>query len=95
VTVPAARRYVIAVGGDVPPELDIRALQALSAVLICRGADDPFYAPAAFDTDVRRLSEAAIDVEAAVVPGGHAWSAGIDEAAGRFLQERVAAGTSR
>ena len=91
VTAPASRRFVIAVGGDVPPELTPGELATLASALICRGADDPWYGPEVFDKDVRRLKDAGVDVEGLVVPGGHEWSAGIVEAAGRFLRHRAGA----
>jgi predicted esterase len=89
VTAPASRRFVIAVGGDVPPELTSGELTTLSSVLICRGAEDPWYGPEVFDKDVGRLKAAGVDVEALVVPGGHEWSSGVVDAAARFLRDRA------
>jgi predicted esterase len=88
-----AQRHVIAVGGDVPPELDARALGALSSVLICRGADDQWYSPEKFDSDLRRLTTAAVDVEPLMLTCGHEWGGAIGDAAGRFLAGRRHAGT--
>jgi predicted esterase len=85
------RRHVIAVGGDVPPELDAGALRALSSVLICRGAEDNLYRPDTFDNDVSRLQAAAVDVRPLVVAGAHEWGGGISEAAERFLRHTAAA----
>ena len=84
------RPHVIAVGGDVPPELDTEALRALSSVLICRGAEDQWYAPDTFDKDVRRLKAAAVNVEPLVAAGAHEWGGGIAETAGRFLRDKAA-----
>jgi predicted esterase len=89
-SLPATRPHVIAVGGDVPPELDTSALRALSSVLICRGAEDKWYAPDTFDNDVRRLKAAGVNVEPLVVPGGHDWSGEVSEAAERFLRDKAA-----
>lgn len=87
------RRHVIAVGGDVPPELHAAAFDALSSVLICRGADDVFYTGEIFGKDVGRLQDAQVRVEALTVPGGHEWNAAIADAAGRFLRNDVTVGT--
>ena len=81
---------VIAVGGDVPPELDAAALAQIPAALVCRGARDEFYAPATFDNDVRRLREAGADVRPVLFEGGHEWSDDVVRAASVFLHERYA-----
>jgi len=87
------RRHVIAVGGDVPPELDTAALAALSSVLICRGTDDVFYTAEIFDKDVSRLRDARVRVDALTLPGAHEWSAAISDAAGHFLRDSVTIAT--
>jgi predicted esterase len=81
---------VIAVGGDVPPELDAAALAHVPAVLVCRGARDEFYAPATFDSDVRRLREAGAEVRPVLFEGAHEWSDEVVRAASVFLHERFA-----
>lgn len=86
----SSRPSVIAVGGDVPPELDAVALGALSSVLICRGAEDKWYGPDTFNNDVRRLKEAEVDVEPLVLTCGHEWNSDIAEAAARFLRAKAA-----
>ena len=81
---------VIAVGGDVPPELDAAALAHVPAALVCRGARDEFYAPAAFDNDVRRLREAGAEVRPVLFEGAHEWSDEVVRSAAVFLHERFA-----
>jgi predicted esterase len=81
---------VIAVGGDVPPELDAAALAHVPAALVCRGARDEFYAPATFDNDVRRLREAGAEVRPVLFEGAHEWSDEVVRAASVFLQARFA-----
>ena len=76
---------VIAVGGDVPPELDPVALARIGTVLLCRGAHDLLYGPEIFANDVRRLREARADVRPLEFPGGHEWSGDVLGAAGRML----------
>jgi predicted esterase len=84
---PAPIDAVIAVGGDVPPELDARALSRIRAALVCRGDDDPFYRGETFDQDIRRLREAGAVVRPLQYPGGHDWSPEVARAAGIFLSE--------
>jgi predicted esterase len=86
-------RHVIAVGGDVPPELDAAALSGLSSTLICRGAEDPFYTREMFDKDVERLTDARVRVDALTVAGGHEWSSAVTDAGFTFLRDSVTAGS--
>ena len=78
---------VIAVGGDVPPELDAAALARLGSALVCRGSRDPFYSAAVFDRDVQRLRGGQVDVQALAFDGGHEWSDAVVQAAAVFLGE--------
>lgn len=90
VTSRAAKRYVVAVGGDIPPEIEPAALSALSGVLVCRGADDPWYAQATFDRDVGRLRASTVPVDARVIAGGHEWSSDVTSAARDLLRSTTA-----
>jgi predicted esterase len=78
---------VIAVGGDVPPELDAAALGRTPAALVCRGERDEWYTTAKFDEDVRRLRQAGVAVTPVLFPGGHEWSDDVLRAAAAFLEE--------
>ncbi len=86
----AAVDGVIAVGGDVPPEIAPSALARIPAALICRGTRDEWYAAATFDNDVKRLREAGTAIEPLQYDAGHEWSNAVAQAAGRFLRERLA-----
>ncbi|HWE50086.1 MAG TPA: hypothetical protein VG273_09870, partial [Bryobacteraceae bacterium] len=55
---------VIAVGGDIPPEIGPEALANVSAAMVARGATDPWYSGAKFATDQKRLTEAGASVHA-------------------------------
>lgn len=70
-----ARRVagVIAVGGDVPPELAPADLRRIHAALIARGASDDWYTKEKFAEDERRLREASAAVRAFQFHGGHEW----------------------
>ena len=79
---------VIAVGGDVPPELDQAALASIPAVLVCRGAKDEWYTTEKFDTDIGRLRAAGSAVTPLAFDGGHEWSDAVVKGASAFLDER-------
>jgi predicted esterase len=79
---------VIAVGGDVPPELDAAALGHVRAALVCRGTRDEWYTTDKFDNDVRRLREAGATVRPLAFDGGHEWSGDVIRAASLFLDEQ-------
>jgi predicted esterase len=79
---------VIAVGGDVPPELGPDALSGVSQALVGHGTRDEFYTQAIFERDVRRLRDASVTVQPLEFDGGHEWSDAVVEAASLFLRER-------
>jgi predicted esterase len=79
---------VIAVGGDVPPEIEMTILARVPAVLLCRGAHDKWYTTESFGNDQHRLEEAGVKTRVLEFQGGHEWSAEVSDASRRFLQER-------
>jgi len=81
---------VIAVGGDVPPELPAASLARIPAVLIARGTRDDWYTTAKFDADIGRLRAAGASVAPLAYDGGHEWSDPVVEAAAAFLRDRAA-----
>lgn len=76
---------VISLGGDVPPELDRRALARLPAALVGRGARDEWYTAEKLAADVGRLREAGVDVSTVTVNAAHEWTAEFSAAAAAFL----------
>jgi predicted esterase len=86
-----ARRVdgVIAVGGDVPPEIDVASLARVHTALVCRGARDEWYTDEKFQQDVARLREAGAAVHPVAFDGGHEWSAAVLDAASAFLQNAM------
>jgi predicted esterase len=78
---------VIAVGGDVPPELAVGALGRVRRALVCHGARDPWYTHDVFQRDVERLRDANVAVRPLKFDGGHEWSDEVVQAASRFLNE--------
>jgi predicted esterase len=79
---------VIAVGGDVPPEIEPAALSRVGGVLLCRGRHDPLYTSEIFERDLQRLRDAPVSVRSIDFDGGHEWSAAVLDAAAAFLTER-------
>ncbi|MEO8483274.1 MAG: phospholipase [Acidobacteriota bacterium] len=79
---------VVAVGGDVPPELSNEQIARLPFVLLARGNADEYYAPAQWEADQARLRAAHVDLAALGFEGGHEWHADASRAAASLL-ERV------
>src|SRR5438552_8198534 len=78
-------RGVIALGGEIPPELDASALQRTSAVLLGRGSRDEWYTVQRLAADEQRLQEAGVEVQTFTFEAGHEWTPQFSEAAARFL----------
>jgi predicted esterase len=78
---------VVAVGGDIPPELTPGALQRLPATLIARGTSDEWYTKDKFADDERRLRECSVRVRALEFNAAHEWSSEVVAAASDFLRE--------
>jgi len=78
---------VIAVGGDVPPELEAPALGRVTRALVCRGATDDWYTAEIFEKDLRRLRAAGVRVRPIDFSGGHEWNDEVIRAAEEFLRE--------
>jgi predicted esterase len=78
---------VIAVGGDVPPEIDPASLAHVQTALVCRGARDEWYSDEKFQQDVARIRQAGAAVRPVAFDGGHEWSAAAFEASSAFLRD--------
>ena len=76
---------VIAVGGDVPPELLEDATLAFPPVLLARCERDQWYPDAKLEADARALRARGTAVETFAYPGGHDWTAEVAAAAARFI----------
>jgi predicted esterase len=92
----AGRRgqVLLALGGDVPPELAEIELVDFPRVLIGRGATDPWYSEERLVADVALLEKKGVTVEVCRFDGGHEWGDAFCRAAGRVLEdaERSAGG---
>lgn len=80
-------RGVIALGGDVPPEISERELAGLPKVLVGAGVAESFYTPSKLNADIARLRAAGVDARPAPFAGGHEWTDEFRGIAGRFLAE--------
>lgn len=80
---------VVALGGDVPPDVVQCGLDGFPPVLIGRGSGDEWYTEDALSRDVDGLERAGVRVEVCRFEGGHEWSPAFREAAARFLVSLV------
>jgi predicted esterase len=80
---------VIALGGDVPPDVLDRSIAAFPPVLIGRGSQDAWYTDQQLRADIAGLQAKGVAVRTIVFEGGHEWSPAFGEAAGELLK-RVA-----
>lgn len=83
---------VIALGGDVPPELFESPLR-LPPVLIGRGTREEWYTEEKLKKDLMLLSAVAM-VSTCVYDGGHEWTAAFRSTAGEFLARLADSSTS-
>lgn len=70
---PPGTTGVVAVGGDIPPELDSPMLGRLKSTLVARGMRDHHYPAEKMDGDLRRLAEARVPTCTYTFDGGHLW----------------------
>jgi len=77
---------IVAVGGDVPPELLADPELRFPRVLVIRGAHDEYFPQQMFDDTVSALRGRGADVTTMIVEGAHDWTADVSVAAGAFLR---------
>ena len=78
---------IIAVGGDVPPELVADPSVEFPAVLLARGETDEWYTTEKLNADVAALSGHGVQPLVFLHPGGHDWTADVADTAARFIQK--------
>lgn len=79
---------VVALGADVPPELDRASLARVGAVLHGRGLRDELYSAAVASADVSRLRDAGVKVRSIALDAAHEWPTDFSKHAGEFLKQR-------
>ncbi len=77
---------LVALGGDVPPDVADDPSVTLPPLLIGRGTEDTWYTEAKMARDIEVLRAQGAAFETLVFPGGHEWAPAFLEAAGTFLQ---------
>lgn len=81
---------VIALGGDIPPELKSESVsRAWPLVFVGAGRDDRYYTPAKVDADAAFLAAHNAPHDIVRFSGGHEWTDEFREAAGRWLQRVI------
>ena len=75
---------LLALAGDVPPEVDPARLPP---VLVGRGCADEWYDDGKLQADLERLRAAGVRATPCVFDGGHEWTREFYRAAGTFLAE--------
>lgn len=78
---------VIAIGGDVAPELMADETLRFPAVLLARGSRDDWFTQAKFDKDVAALTTRGVAVEPLVYEGAHEWNEPVSDAIAAFLSK--------
>lgn len=76
---------VIALGGDIPPEITPESLSRVPAALVGGGSLDEWYTRAKYDSDLARLAAAGCPAEGCSFDGGHEWAAPFVAACQRFV----------
>lgn len=77
---------IVAVGGDVPPELAELA-RAWPRVLLMAGEQDPYFPPASAAADAAKLRALGAAVRERTFPGKHEWPEAASRAAAEFARE--------
>jgi predicted esterase len=80
---------VIAVGGDIPPDIDRPTLTRICPVLLLRGAHDEWYTDDKFADDQYRLRDVGATFTAIEFDGGHEWNRDVLAACATFLQRHT------
>ena len=78
---------IVAVGGDVPPELLQDPEVTFPDVLMIRGRQDEWYSQQKFEADTTALRARRVALQPLQVEGGHEWHEPVMDAAARFIEE--------
>ena len=76
---------IIAIGGDVPPELLADRSRRLPPVLLARGERDEWLTQARFEADLAALTVRNASFQPVVYDGAHEWNGPVSNAVGEFL----------
>jgi len=81
---------VVALGGDIPPEIAEDASARLPPVLVGRGEADHWFTQEKLEQDLERLARLRVSVRSVTFPGGHEWTDAFRAAMGEFLRATCA-----
>jgi len=81
---------VVALAGDIPPELACHEGPFPEEVLIAHGDQDEWYDREKLSADVQLLQARGIQAQTLTFPGGHTWTDDFRRAAAAFLQPTTA-----
>ncbi|MEE8524941.1 MAG: phospholipase [Thermoanaerobaculia bacterium] len=76
---------LVALAGDVPPDVASSPPKEFPPVLLGRGTEDEWYTEGKMEADLAVLADLGADVTACVFDGGHDWTPEFYAAAGEFL----------
>ncbi|HEY3384644.1 MAG TPA: hypothetical protein VGK32_23025 [Vicinamibacterales bacterium] len=76
---------IVALGGDIPPEVRGQPAASFAHTLIARGERDTWYTAEKMDADENFLRSIACPFESLTFDGGHEWTDDFRRAAGQFL----------
>lgn len=77
---------IVAVGGDVPPELLADAAAKFPPTLLARGERDDWYTATKLEADLLALRARGVDVERVTCSAAHEWTPEISAAASSFIR---------
>jgi predicted esterase len=78
-------RHVVAIGGDVPPDVTSAPPDRFPSILIAAGEDDTLYTTAKVEADEQTLRSAGAKFEVFRYRGGHEWTNKLRERVGLVL----------
>jgi predicted esterase len=77
---------IVAVGGDIPPELLADSHALFPPVFIVRGDKDDWYTPEKLKKDLAALRARSVEAEVFVHVGGHEWTPHVSTAVSTFIE---------
>ncbi len=80
---------VVALGGDLPPDVADDERVRLPPVLVARGLGDTWFTRAKLDDDLRRLAARGVGAGTLEFEGGHEWTPAFEHAAAAFLWQAL------
>lgn len=83
---------LIALGGDIPPELKTSLHRAFPPVLLGRGTGDTWYTEEKMAADLAYLQSSGATFRPLVFDGGHEWADAFRQQAGAFLASLATSG---